>query len=146
MVLYRSTIIKKTMENGSFDRICKTGEHIQTVRILRINSVEGKGLNCSTSQISAEGAEFWVDRRCATVSRVIKTMLEGNFTESRGEVTFADIRTPILEKVRIYKASCNCTAEKKKTIPVLNVKPPTFYLFPPCMMALAGYSVHVLQC
>ncbi len=33
-ILYESTIIRKTMENGSFGRICKTGEHIQTLRIL----------------------------------------------------------------------------------------------------------------
>ncbi len=36
------------------------------------------------------------------VSKVIKTMLEGNFSEGRGEVKFGDIRAPILEKV-IYK-------------------------------------------
>ncbi len=78
-----------------------------------MNLINLKVLNCSTSQVSAEGAEFWVDRRCATVSRVIKTMLEGNFTESRGEVTFADIRAPILEKVR-HRAYCSLYLTPKK--------------------------------
>ncbi len=77
-------------------RIYKAGEYIQAVRIYYEPL---KGLLNYASQVSAEGAEFWVDRRCAMVSKVIKTMLEGNFTESRGEVTFADIRAPILEKV-----------------------------------------------
>ncbi|CAM9111841.1 unnamed protein product, partial [Choristocarpus tenellus] len=50
--------------------------------------------------ISAEGAEFWVERKCAMVSGTIKAMLSGGFGEaSSGKVCFAEISTPILEKV-----------------------------------------------
>ncbi|CAM9431351.1 unnamed protein product, partial [Discosporangium mesarthrocarpum] len=50
--------------------------------------------------VSAEGAEFWVDRKCAMVSGTIKAMLSGGFDEaSSGMVHFQDISTPILEKV-----------------------------------------------
>ncbi|CAM9879339.1 unnamed protein product [Pylaiella littoralis] len=50
--------------------------------------------------VSAEGAEFWVDRKCAMVSGTIKAMLSGGFGEAAsGQVHFAEISTPILEKV-----------------------------------------------
>eukprot|EP01084_Bolivina_argentea_P091208 164204_1 len=71
--------------------------------------------------VSTEGDEFWVDRKCAMVSKVIKTMLEGNFTESRGEVTFGDIRAPILEKViqyMYYNVKYTSTSSKAPDFPV----------------------------
>jgi hypothetical protein len=52
--------------------------------------------------ISAEGHEFFVDRRCALVSGTIKQMLSGQFAESRGEVKFPEIPAVILEKVIQY--------------------------------------------
>lgn len=55
--------------------------------------------------ISAEGHEFIVDRKCATISGTIKSMLTGpgNFSESAaGEITFPEISTRILEKVVQY--------------------------------------------
>ncbi|KAH8070599.1 hypothetical protein JL721_4999 [Aureococcus anophagefferens] len=69
--------------------------------------------------ISAEGHEFWVDRKCANTSGTIKAMLSGprgpppraardapraagQFTESSGEIKFPEISTPILEKVIQY--------------------------------------------
>ena len=58
--------------------------------------------------ISAEGHEFFVDRKCAQTSGTIKAMLSGSFTESSGEIKFPEISTPILEKVIqyfYYKAS-----------------------------------------
>lgn len=55
--------------------------------------------------ISAEGHEFFVDRKAAMVSGTIKSMLSGPgaFTEQQlGEITFREISTPILEKVNQY--------------------------------------------
>ena len=52
--------------------------------------------------ISAEGHEFYVDKRCAMVSGTIKLMLSGQFAESRGEVRFPEIPSVILEKVIQY--------------------------------------------
>lgn len=52
--------------------------------------------------ISAEGHEFFIDRRCAIVSGTIKQMLSGQFAESRGEVKFPEIPAVILEKVIQY--------------------------------------------
>ena len=52
--------------------------------------------------ISAEGHEFIVDRRCACVSKTIEAMLEGSFAESKGEIRFPELSTPILEKVLQY--------------------------------------------
>jgi transcription elongation factor B subunit 1 len=52
--------------------------------------------------ISAEGHEFFVDRRCAVVSGTIKAMLSSQFAEKRGEVRFPEIPGVILEKVVQY--------------------------------------------
>lgn len=52
--------------------------------------------------ISAEGHEFFVDRRCAMVSGTIKSMLSGQFAESRGEIRFPEIPAIVLEKVIQY--------------------------------------------
>eukprot|EP01041_Mallomonas_annulata_P008963 gene8963-18550_t len=48
--------------------------------------------------VSAEGHEFFVDRKCAMVSGTIKAMLSGQFAESRGEVRFPEIPAVVLEK------------------------------------------------
>ena len=52
--------------------------------------------------VSAEGHEFFIDRRCALVSGTIKSMLSGQFAERRGEVRFPEIPGTILEKVIQY--------------------------------------------
>ncbi|KAF1333155.1 Transcription elongation factor b polypeptide 1, partial [Globisporangium splendens] len=52
--------------------------------------------------ISAEGHEIYISRKCAMVSGTIRAMLSGQFTESKGEITFPDISAPILEKVSQY--------------------------------------------
>jgi transcription elongation factor B subunit 1 len=52
--------------------------------------------------ISAEGHEFFVDRRCAMVSGTIKAMLQGQFSESRGEIRFPEIPAIVLEKAIQY--------------------------------------------
>lgn len=52
--------------------------------------------------ISAEGHEFFVDRRCAMISGTIKAMLSGQFAESRGEISFPEISAVVLEKLIQY--------------------------------------------
>ena len=53
--------------------------------------------------VSGDGHEFFVDKRAAIVSKTIKAMLEGGFSEaSSQEIKFPDISTPILEKVIQY--------------------------------------------
>eukprot|EP01035_Chromulina_nebulosa_P018860 gene18860-24645_t len=52
--------------------------------------------------ISAEGHEFFIDRRCALLSGTIKQMLTSQFAENRGEVRFPEIPGMILEKVIQY--------------------------------------------
>lgn len=52
--------------------------------------------------VSSENHEFWVDRKCATVSGTIKAMLAGNFAESKGEIRFPELSAHILEKVIQY--------------------------------------------
>lgn len=52
--------------------------------------------------ISSEGHEFFVDRRCAMVSKTIATMLTGQFAESKGEIRFPEFSTEVLEKVVQY--------------------------------------------
>lgn len=51
---------------------------------------------------SAEGHEFYVDKRCAMVSGTIKAMLSGQFAESRGEISFPEIPAVVLEKLIQY--------------------------------------------
>ena len=51
---------------------------------------------------SAEGHEFFIDRRCAMVSGTIKTMLSAQFAETRGEIFLPEISGAILEKLIQY--------------------------------------------
>lgn len=51
---------------------------------------------------SSEGHEFYVDRKCAMVSGTIRTMLAGQFAESRGEISFPEIPGLVLEKLIQY--------------------------------------------
>ena len=51
---------------------------------------------------SAEGHEFFVDRKCAMVSGTIKSMLSGQFAESRGEISFPEVPAIIMEKLIQY--------------------------------------------
>ncbi|CAN0339755.1 unnamed protein product, partial [Ascophyllum nodosum] len=75
--------------------------------------------------VSAEGAEFWVDRKCAMVSGTIKAMLSaGGLREAAsGQVHFAEISTPILEKVIqfvYYKVRYTNSASR---IPEFHIEP-----------------------
>eukprot|EP00698_Gefionella_okellyi_P006923 TRINITY_DN1674_c0_g1_i1.p3 TRINITY_DN1674_c0_g1~~TRINITY_DN1674_c0_g1_i1.p3 ORF type:complete len:101 (-),score=22.35 TRINITY_DN1674_c0_g1_i1:931-1233(-) len=75
--------------------------------------------------ISSEGQEFVVDKKAAMVSGTIKSMLSssGAFVESGGEIRFAEITGPILEKVIQYfyfkLKYNNATAD----IPEFNIEP-----------------------
>ena len=51
---------------------------------------------------SAEGHEFFIDRRCAMVSGTIKAILSGQFAESRGEISFPEIPSAIMERLIQY--------------------------------------------
>mmetsp|Transcript_6500 Transcript_6500/g.11221 ORF Transcript_6500/g.11221 Transcript_6500/m.11221 type:complete len:127 (+) Transcript_6500:26-406(+) len=55
--------------------------------------------------VSAEGHEFYIERRAAMVSNTLKNMLmtPGNFVDNaRGVIELKEISTPILEKVCQY--------------------------------------------
>lgn len=51
---------------------------------------------------SSDDFEFVVERRFAMVSGTIKAMLTGNFSESKGEARFPEIRGEVLERVVQY--------------------------------------------
>ncbi len=51
---------------------------------------------------SSDGKEFFIDREVAKGSGTIKTMLESQFYESKGEIQFQEIPGNILEKVIQY--------------------------------------------
>ena len=72
---------------------------------------------------SAEGHEFFIDRRCAMVSGTIKTMLSGQFAESRGEISFPEIPSAILERLiqyMYYKVRYTNSAQR---IPDFQIEP-----------------------
>eukprot|EP00953_Heterococcus_sp_UTEX-ZZ885_P028143 15017-Heterococcus_DN1.PRE.4 len=73
--------------------------------------------------ISAEKAEFWVDRDCVMISGTIKAMLSGSFAESKGEISFAEIRTVILEKVIQYMYYKVRYTNSKVRTPEFNIEP-----------------------
>lgn len=73
--------------------------------------------------ISAEGHEFFVDRRCALCSNTIKTMLQSQFAESRGEVRFPEIPGVILEKVIQYLYYKVRYANSSQRIPTFEIAP-----------------------
>mmetsp|Transcript_24366 Transcript_24366/g.73126 ORF Transcript_24366/g.73126 Transcript_24366/m.73126 type:complete len:127 (+) Transcript_24366:196-576(+) len=73
--------------------------------------------------ISAEGHEFFVDRKCAQTSGTIKAMLSGQFTESSGEIRFPEISTPILEKVIQYFYYKIRYTNSQVRIPEFNIEP-----------------------
>jgi transcription elongation factor B subunit 1 len=73
--------------------------------------------------ISAEGHEFFIDRRCAMVSGTIKAMLSGQFAESRGEVRFPEIPGVILERVIQYLYYKVRYTNSSQRIPNFNVEP-----------------------
>mmetsp|Transcript_6565 Transcript_6565/g.9594 ORF Transcript_6565/g.9594 Transcript_6565/m.9594 type:complete len:103 (-) Transcript_6565:403-711(-) len=53
--------------------------------------------------ISAEGMEFFTERKIAVGSETIKAMLEGNFREAEDNVIrLPEIQGPVLEKVVQY--------------------------------------------
>jgi elongin-C len=54
--------------------------------------------------VSAEGSEFYIDRRVAmSASKTIRTMLEGQFREAQDNVVkFPEISNYILERVLQY--------------------------------------------
>ncbi|RYH02883.1 hypothetical protein EON65_47655 [archaeon] len=72
---------------------------------------------------SAEGHEFFVDRKCAMMSGTIKKMLSGQFAESRGEIAFPEIPAVILEKLiqfLYYKVRYTNSSQR---IPEFHVEP-----------------------
>lgn len=73
--------------------------------------------------ISAEGHEFYVDRRCAMVSGTIRAMLESQFAESRGEVRFPEIPGIVLEKVIQYLFYKIRYANSSQRIPNFDIPP-----------------------
>lgn len=84
-------------------------------------------VSSATQQIiklkSAEGHEFFVDRRCAMVSGTIRAMLSGQFAESRGEISFPEIPAVVLEKLiqyLYYKVRYTSSAQR---IPEFQVEP-----------------------
>jgi transcription elongation factor B subunit 1 len=73
--------------------------------------------------VSAEGHEFFVDRRCAMVSGTIKAMLQSQFAESRGEVRFPEIPGIILEKVIQYLYYKVRYANSSQRVPTFEIPP-----------------------
>lgn len=73
--------------------------------------------------ISAEGHEFYVDKRCAMVSGTIKAMLQSQFAESRGEVRFPEIPGVVLEKVIQYLHYKVRYANSSQRIPNFEISP-----------------------
>ncbi|KAJ1458719.1 BTB/POZ protein [Pelagophyceae sp. CCMP2097] len=73
--------------------------------------------------ISAEGHEFYVDRKCANTSGTIKAMLSGQFAESSGEVKFPEISTAILEKVIQYFYYKLRYTNSQSRIPEFHIEP-----------------------
>ena len=79
--------------------------------------------NSMIKLVSAEGHEFYVHRKCAMVSGTIKTMLAGQFAESRGEIKFPEISGRILEKLiqyLYYKVRYTNSAHR---VPNFNIEP-----------------------
>eukprot|EP01038_Epipyxis_sp_PR26KG_P009682 gene9682-13035_t len=72
---------------------------------------------------SAEGHEFLVERRCAMVSGTIKAMLQGQFAESRGEISFPEIPGVILEKLIQYLYYKVRYANSTQRIPEFQIEP-----------------------
>ncbi|EGZ13233.1 hypothetical protein PHYSODRAFT_511266 [Phytophthora sojae] len=74
--------------------------------------------------ISAEGHEIYISRKCAMVSGTIRAMLSaGQFTESKGEITFPDISAPILEKVSQYMYYKTQYSDSTSRLPEFNIEP-----------------------
>lgn len=72
---------------------------------------------------SAEGHEFFVDRKCAMVSGTIKAMLSGQFAESRGEISFPEIPGIILEKLIQYLYYKVRYTNSSQRIPEFEIEP-----------------------
>ena len=73
--------------------------------------------------ISMEGHEFFVDRRAACVSGTIKTMLEGQFAESRGEIRLPEISGHILEKIIKYMYYKVRYTNSNQRVPTFEIAP-----------------------
>lgn len=91
--------------------------------------MDGEGSSSSANPLqmiklkSAEGHEFFVDRRCAMVSGTIKAMLTSQFAESRGEISFPEIPAVILEKVIQYLYYKVRYTNSSQRIPEFQVEP-----------------------
>ncbi|GMF12091.1 unnamed protein product [Phytophthora lilii] len=92
---------------------------------------------------SAEGHEIYISRKCAMVSGTIRAMLSGaciatlvlatcigadcvcagQFTESKGEITFTDISAPILEKVSQYMYYKTQYSDSTSRLPEFVIEP-----------------------
>lgn len=72
---------------------------------------------------SAEGHEFFIDRKCALVSGTIKSMLTGQFAESRGEISFPEIPGIIMEKLIQYLYYKVRYSNSTQRVPEFKVEP-----------------------
>lgn len=57
------------------------------------------------------------------VSGTIRAMLSGQFTESKGEITFPDISAPILEKVSQYMYYKTQYSDSTSRLPEFVIEP-----------------------
>ena len=73
--------------------------------------------------ISSDNHEFYVDRSVAMVSGTIKTMLSGQFAESRGEIRFPEISSVILEKVIRYMYFKVRYTNSSQRVPNFDIEP-----------------------
>jgi transcription elongation factor B subunit 1 len=73
--------------------------------------------------ISAEGHEFYIHKKCAMVSGTIRTMLRGQFAESRGEIRFPEIPGIILERVVQYLYYKVRYTNSSQRVPAFNIEP-----------------------
>lgn len=66
--------------------------HCITLAALRVLRDHTANIQDFVKLVSAEGAEFWVDRKCAMVSGTIKAMLSGENVEHAGEAEWSGTR------------------------------------------------------
>merc|ERR1712054_34938 len=73
--------------------------------------------------VSSEDHEFIIDREAAMTSGTIRAMLTGSFAESKGEIRFPEISTPVLEKVIRYFYYKLKYTNSTVPIPEFNIEP-----------------------
>lgn len=88
-----------------------------------MDHLEEDGQSRMIKLISAEGHEFYVEKRCAIVSGTIKAMLQGQFAESRGEIRFPSVAGIILEKAIQYMYYKVRYTNSARGVPNFNIEP-----------------------